>query len=72
MGGYSPGDAARLPRQEISISLRRDSGTFLIQRDMKPSTMGDELILHILLALAVLGVTTICGLPFNGEQGRAP
>jgi hypothetical protein len=31
--------------------------------------MGDELILHILLALAVLGVTTICGLPFVWRAG---
>ncbi|HEX7445546.1 MAG TPA: hypothetical protein VF300_04070 [Methanothrix sp.] len=31
--------------------------------------MGDELILHILLALAVLGMTTICGLPFVWSAG---
>ena len=49
--------------------MRRDSGTFLVQRDMTSSTLGDELILHILLALAVLGVTTICGLPLVRSAG---
>jgi hypothetical protein len=32
-------------------------------------TLGDELILHILLALAILGVTVICGLPLVRSAG---
>jgi hypothetical protein len=36
---------------------------------MALSTPGDELILHILLALAILGVTVICGLPLVRSAG---
>ena len=32
-------------------------------------TLGDELIFHILLALAILGVTVICGLPLLRSAG---
>jgi len=36
---------------------------------MKLNTLGDELILHILLALAILFVTVICGLPLVRSAG---
>jgi hypothetical protein len=51
------------------MMMRSCSGIFLIHGNVISCTLGDKLILDILLALAVVVVTTICGLPLVWSTG---